>query len=168
MKRRYLTLFSLGGLIFSLDQLSKHLVEAWLPIGKRLEMGLVVVTQTRHPGMVFGLLKSAGRPLDDVLMTGIPLFAIILIVLIFIKMRSNEYLTSFALMAILTGALGNLLDRVRSGFVLGFLEVGVGGWRLPSFNVADVSIVVGVLVLFFHTLHSAKQPPERFPKEQAP
>ena len=48
---------------------------------------------------------------------------------------------------ILAGTLGNLTDRVRLGYVVDFISVGIGEWRFPTFNVADSAVVVGIFLL---------------------
>ena len=60
---------------------------------------------------------------------------------LFCRARSYE---RFPLALIVGGALGNLLDRVRFGAVIDFLDFHIGGWHWPAFNVADICIVVGV------------------------
>ena len=68
-------------------------------------------------------------------------------------------LTSLALTCILAGAIGNLVDRIQHGYVIDFLDFH---WRnafhLPSFNLADLSIITGVVLVFYYTLRRDKEP----------
>lgn len=160
MKSRYLILFSLSGFILCLDQFSKLLVQAKIPPGETVRVfgDYLRLTLSQHSGMAFGLLERVPEPFQEAFFIGVPFFALVLIVMIFIKLRDNQYLTSFALTTILAGAAGNLVDRVRAGHVLNFIEIRINGIQFPSFNIADISILLGVGVMFYHTLRSGRNP----------
>ncbi len=155
MKQKYLILFSLSGFILSCDQLTKHLVHSKLAIGVRhwLIPGFMSLSHTQNPGFAFGLMQKVPPSLQDVFFIGIPVFALILIVLIFIKLQDNQMLTSLALTSILGGATGNLLDRIQYGYVIDFLDFHLGSSvKLPAFNIADFAIIAGVALMFYNTL----------------
>src|SRR3954469_6477927 len=147
MKRKYLILFSLSGLILSLDQLTKQWILEWLPEGERVVIpGILSLQFARNNGFAFGLLQKAPASLQGIFFIGVPIFALVLIVLIFIKLRDDQILPSVALATILAGAMGNLIDRAQYGYVVDFLRLHAGSqWQLPAFNVADCSIVIGVV-----------------------
>jgi signal peptidase II len=154
MKRRYLILFSLSGLVLCFDQWTKHLVHSSM-MGEKVVplLGSVLELQySLNSGFAFGLLQKAPSTMQDLFFIGVPIFALILIVLIFIKLQDNQMLTSVALTTILGGAVGNLIDRLHYGFVIDFLRIHFGPIALPQFNLADVAIVVGVLLMFISTL----------------
>ena len=159
MKRKYLILFSLSGLILCLDQLTKGFVQKWLVMGESRDLipGFLSLTARRNNGFAFGLLQKAPPSLQEAFFIGVPVFALILIILIFIKLQDNQVPTSVALTTILAGAIGNLIDRLQYGYVVDFLLVHWGqALRLPAFNVADISIIVGVLLMFFNTLRQER------------
>lgn len=158
MKQKYLILFSLSGLILSLDQLSKHWARTTLVIGERNEFlpFATLVYSTNH-GFAFGLLQKAPSSLQNLLIIGLPAFALILIILIFIKLQDNQMMTSVALTTILGGAVGNLLDRLRYGYVVDLLDFHVGGFRIPAFNIADISILIGLILMFYSTLRPGRE-----------
>lgn len=161
MKRKYLILFSLSGLMLSSDQLVKHLVHAHFALGEShpLIASLLALKYTRNNGFAFGILQKAPASLQNIFFIGVPIFALILIVMIFIKLQDNQMLTSIALTTILAGAIGNLVDRLQYGYVIDFLDFH---WRdafhLPPFNIADCSIVLGVGMMFLNTFLQ-KEPP---------
>jgi signal peptidase II len=159
MKQKYLILFSLSGFILSCDQLTKHLVHSKLAPGVRhwLIPGLMSLSHTRNAGFAFGLLEKVPQSLQEVFFIGIPVFALILIVLIFIKLQDNQMLTSLALTSILGGATGNLLDRIQYGYVIDFLDFHLGSSiKLPAFNIADFAIIAGVALMFYNTLRQER------------
>lgn len=160
MKQRYLILFSLSGLILSVDQLLKHIVStAWVnQAATELIPRILTGVLKKNNGFVFGFLQQAPKQLQDVFFIAVPVFALILIVLIFIKLQDNQMLTSIALTTIFSGAVGNLLDRIKYGFVVDFLQLH---WQqkliLPAFNVADISILSGVFLMFINTFRNHRR-----------
>lgn len=161
MKQRYLILLSFSGLVLSLDQLSKHLVRRFLPIGSETEWipGLLSVTHMHNTGFAFGLLAEAPAPLEEIFLVGIPVFALILIIMIFIRLRDDRPMTSLSLTCIFAGAIGNLVDRIKGGYVVDFIDLHLGSVvNLPTCNFADLSIVAGVLLLFYNTLVQGREP----------
>lgn len=155
MKRKYLILFSLAGLVVSLDQLTKQIAHAKFALGESFGLvpGLVEFLHYRNNGFAFGLLQRAPKSVQEVFFVGIPIFALVLIVLIFIKLRDNQTLSSLALTCILGGAVGNLIDRLQYGYVVDVFRLHLGGvFSLPPFNFADAAIISGVVLLFRHSL----------------
>ena len=96
---------------------------------------------TWNPGASFSMLRALGEgaPIIMILITG----AIIAGVLYYLFRRADKY-ERFPLMMIAGGAIGNLIDRVRFGAVVDFLDFHIGTWHYPAFNVADMCIVIGV------------------------
>lgn len=149
----------LGGIalaIFVLDQVTKYLVlrnlevnEAWNPIPALRPF--VTITHVTNTGAAFGILPDKG--------TFFILVAVLVIVGILVYYRylpADRLLVRASLGLQLGGALGNLLDRLRYGHVVDFVDFKI--W--PVFNVADSAIVVGVLILAYHLLREGEQPEE--------
>jgi len=163
MKRKYLILLSLSGLVISCDQLTKQWVLSHIAFNDSFSVvkNVFSITHSRNVGFAFGVMKQVPTSLQDIFFIGIPLFAMILIVLIFIKLQDNKLVTSIALTTILGGAIGNLIDRIKYGYVVDFLDFF---WKeqfhLPPFNIADFSILLGVGILFVDTLLHVKQKQE--------
>lgn len=117
----------------------------------------LTLVYVRNEGFIFGTLQQVPNPLRDFFFIGIPVFALILIVLIFVKLRDDQIMTSVALTTILGGAVGNLVDRTEHGFVIDFIQIQVGNWFTPPpFNIADCSILLGVMIMFINTWFHAK------------
>jgi signal peptidase II len=68
------------------------------------------------------------------------------------RLSANDKLLAVALMLVLGGALGNLLDRLIHGYVIDFIDVYYGAWHWPAFNVADSAITVGAVLLVVDAL----------------
>jgi signal peptidase II len=153
MKLKYLILFSLSGLVVALDQLTKNLAYLNLAPGEELSLigNALTLVLSHNTGFAFGLILRAPDSVRDVFFVGIPVFALVLIVMIFIKLQDDEMLTSVALTTLLAGALGNLIDRVQYGHVLDFLRLRLFGFEFPPFNIADASIIIGVILMVINT-----------------
>ena len=96
---------------------------------------------TWNPGASFSMLRAVGEaaPMIIIVITGF----IIGFIGYYLFARAKSY-ERVPLALIIGGALGNLIDRIRFGAVIDFLDFHVGGWHWPAFNVADICIVVGV------------------------
>ena len=97
-------------------------------------------------------IQNLPPAIQNLFFIAVPAFALFLIILIFIKLRDNQMLTSLALTSILGGAVGNMIDRFEVGPVLDVLELRAGSSASAPFNVADIAIVVGVGIVFINTV----------------
>lgn len=141
-----------------LDQITKsHIVDSM-----RLHESIQVIpdffsiTYIRNPGAAFGLLASSSAGFRMLFFALTSVGALILLSVILFRLPKNDWLGQFSIAAILGGAVGNLLDRLRLGEVVDFLDFYVKGYHWPAFNVADSAISVGV---FFLVLHFAFEKP---------
>jgi signal peptidase II len=139
---------ALGGLVFAADQAAKASIEAHLVPGEYVGvLGPLELTLSHNRGVAFGLAGGAGPKL--VLVT-----AVALGVIGYLFARSPQRQGMWIAVGLVAGgALGNLADRIRAGSVTDF--VAVGSW--PPFNLADVSITLGVLLLVFLYLRDAER-----------
>lgn len=96
---------------------------------------------TWNPGASFSMFRAIGEaaPIIMILITG----AVIACILWYMFRRADNY-ERMPLALITGGAIGNLIDRVRFGAVVDFLDFHIGGWHYPAFNIADTCIVIGV------------------------
>lgn len=142
--------------VIILDHLTKLYIEIWLPLNTSWqpwpEYGDVFqFTHVSNTGAAFGLFPTG----SNIFMVVASLVAIIIIVYNY-RLPSGHYLFRIALGLQLGGALGNLVDRIRLGHVTDFLDVG--SW--PVFNLADTSIVGGVVVLVILMLLESRETAE--------
>jgi signal peptidase II len=128
------------------DQATKWLVRASIgPEAKRdvveIVPGWLRLDYTENTGVAFGVLSGGGRWLAVPVM-----LAAVVLTLLFLKTTLPTRFTGIASALVLGGAAGNLIDRVRFGHVVDFVELG----RWPTFNVADAAITVGTTALLAH------------------
>ncbi|MGE5595138.1 MAG: signal peptidase II [Hyphomicrobiales bacterium] len=132
------------------DQLTKWIIRSWIDLGdEKLDLGLVRLVHITNSGAAFGMFQDAG-PLLAV--TSIIGMTAILIYLFNPGFAHPLMRAGLALM--LGGAIGNLIDRLRSGEVVDFIKVP----NFPAFNVADSCITIGVLLLLWTMLWDSKEP----------
>ena len=143
------------------DQLTKHWINEHLPIGGRIEViaGFFEITHVRNPGMAFGLLRDFPEAYRLPFFVAVTTLAVLLVFSFYRKLAQGDRLSSCSLGLILSGALGNLIDRITRGEVVDFLHFRL--WRdfsWPDFNLADMWIVVGVGLLFVELLAVESDP----------
>lgn len=133
-----------AAIIYVADQVTKALVVANMEYGERIDVigDVVQLWYLRNTGAAFSLLPGATW-----LFIPVTIFAIAMVGWFHLQLRNRGPWIQVVLGAILAGALGNLTDRIRLGYVVDFVSVGIGDLRWPAFNVADPAVVVGILVL---------------------
>jgi len=140
------------GLVVILDQITKSLILDKLPLHHAISVipGFFNLTHIRNPGGAFGFMADGSQGLRNLLFIGVSTVAMGLIIYFYRNTpKSLPYLAS-ALAMIFGGAVGNLIDRLRYGEVVDFLDVYVGTYHWPAFNVADSAITVGMTVFIAH------------------
>ena len=148
--------FAGAALIVLADQVTKVLALAHLAPGERVEVtGFLNLVLVFNKGAAFSLLAGAGGWQTPVLVGFAALASAVIAVLI---VRSpHERLFSGGLALILGGALGNVIDRLRFGHVVDFVDLHAGGWHWPAFNVADAAITVGAVLLIVDGLRPRRK-----------
>src|SRR5216683_5942839 len=142
--RRLALVAGIAVLVFALDRITKIWVENNIPLyeSRQVVGDYVRIVHAQNTGAAFGLL-----PERTTLLSVLSVVAVIAIVYYYRQIASNSALVSATLGMQLGGAFGNLLDRIAQGYVVDFVDVGVGDIRFWAFNVADSSIVVGIILV---------------------
>jgi len=135
--------------IVALDQVTKFLVIRKLPLYEDVPLisGLLSLQHVRNPGAVFGFLSSTnfpGKPYVFALLSAIALAALTYYAR---TIPREERLPRFALSLVIGGAIGNLIDRVRFGYVVDFVKMYWENHVWPNYNVADSAISIGLVLL---------------------
>lgn len=145
-------LFWIALLVIGLDQFTKQLALTRLAEGAPLAVApFLNFTLTYNTGAAFGFLSNAGG-WQHLLFVGIAVIVSIAIVVMVWRLERHELPLAVALMLILGGAVGNLLDRLRLGRVVDFIDVYFGSWHFYTFNIADAAITAGAVILLLDTL----------------
>jgi signal peptidase II len=146
-------------LVLLFDQATKVYIDASMPLHDSIAVipGFFSITHVRNPGAAFGFLAGASPLFRNIFFVGVTVAAILLILHYLRTSKAQDRLLAFSLSLILAGAVGNLIDRIRFGEVIDFLDVYVGSHHWPAFNVADSAISVGAVILFIELLRSDKE-----------
>ena len=142
-RRRIVLVIAVAVFVFALDRVTKLLVESNLPVGGSVDVvgQWVRISHVTNSGAAFGLL-----PERTTLLSILSVGAVLAIVFYYRRLAADSRLIAATLGMQLGGAFGNLIDRIGQGYVVDFVDVGIpGGVRFWSFNVADSSIVVGII-----------------------
>ena len=138
--------FALSAAIVLADQLSKWLVLASFAPGERREVtGFFNLVLVFNKGAAFSFLADAPGWQTPLLVIFALAAAVIVSVLLVRSPPRRPFRAGLAL--ILGGAVGNVIDRLRFGHVVDFMDLHAGGWHWPAFNVADSAITVGAALL---------------------
>jgi signal peptidase II len=137
--------------VIAIDQVVKSLISTELPLGGAWSPlpgpdPLFQIVHTANTGVAFGIFRGLG-PVFII----VPLIISGAIILYAWRLRDDQKFVALALGFMLGGALGNVIDRLRIGYVIDYFDIGVGGLRNAS-NFADWSIVLGVILLGVATL----------------
>ena len=152
MKKTTWLILIVAVLVIAVDQLGKYLVAVSLPLGGVWSpfpgaYPIFQIVYVTNAGVTFGLFKDLG-----LISVGIAVAVAGVIIIYARHLRSDQRLACVSLGLMLGGAIGNVLDRIRLGYVIDFIDVGVGSTRWYTSNVADIAIVSGVILLGLATL----------------
>jgi signal peptidase II len=157
--------FGLLALIVSavliLDQLTKWKVTRTMRLHESISIipDLFSITYIRNSGAAFGILAGSHSGFRLVFFGITSALALALLSTIYLRLSPADWLGQVSVAAIFGGAVGNLIDRVRFGEVIDFLDFSLLGYHWPAFNAADAAITVGVCFLIGHFfLHKAEAP----------
>jgi signal peptidase II len=137
-----------------LDQWTKSMASRLLAFQEPVEViptffQLVLV---HNPGATFGILSTTPAPYRNALFALISIGAFALLVYPFLRAPKGNYLAPAAIMCVAGGAAGNIIDRIRFGYVIDFLDFYIGQYHWPTFNIADSAITTGIGLLIIHML----------------
>lgn len=146
-----------AGISLLLDQLTKIYIDTAFALHESIRVieNFFHITYVRNPGAAFGILSDSAIRIPFFI--GVSLLASIGIIWYLRKVDASDRWQHFALGLIFSGAVGNLVDRIRLGEVIDFLDVHWYQHHWPAFNVADSAICVGVAIMFLCTWRDEKQ-----------
>jgi len=153
--------FLIAVVVLLLDRLAKWTVSVNIPLHDSISVlpGFLRLTHVQNRGAAFGLFAESPSEWKSFVLV---MFSVVALAIVCFLLWKNSHVmssTGFGLALILGGALGNLWDRLVSGHVVDFLDIYVGNYHWPAFNLADSAIVVGAMLLVSEILFS-KAPAE--------
>jgi signal peptidase II len=149
-----MTFYLIALAILLLDQASKQVIIRTLRLGQSIPVipGFFDIVYVLNPGAAFGFLATLSEQVRNPFFILISIVAVTLIIFYHARYLRSHRLASVALGLILGGAIGNLMDRLRHGVVVDFLDIHVYQYHWPAFNVADSAISIGVSLMILDML----------------
>jgi signal peptidase II len=140
---------ALAAAVIVLDQITKALIRHDLGLYETYEIipGLLSLVHGRNVGMAFGVFSGGGLPAQAVVLAVLSGAVLLLVLAHWRRLAEGPIPLRIALALIAGGAIGNLIDRVRLGYVTDFVHVHWRGHQWPDFNVADSAISIGIVLL---------------------
>jgi len=153
-QNKYTRLAIVASLVVLVDQITKALILKYLPLHKSIPViaGFFDITHILNPGGAFGLMANMSVAVRTVVFLFISSLAVGLIFYFYIKTPPGHAFLAAGFALIFGGAIGNLIDRVRFGVVVDFLDFYIGNYHWPAFNIADSAITVGLFIFIYHLL----------------
>lgn len=145
-----------------IDQTTKAWAVRRLRLGRDIKVipGFLNLSYAQNTGVAFSMFDDYGED-GRWALSSVGILVGVLVLYYFWRVpRSNDRLLG-ALALLLGGIAGNVVDRIRFGFVIDFIDFYVGSWHYPTFNVADVAIVAGAALLIWDIYASKKEEVEK-------
>ena len=152
---------ALSVVVLFLDQWSKGIITRTYGLHESKEVfgAFFLLTYVQNSGAAFGLFANFESSLKSIFLNTVAVAAFVAVTVYALRSHFRSVRLQVGLALVLGGAVGNLIDRVRFGYVVDFLLFGVGGHYWPAFNVADSAICVGVGLLVLDMLASKSAEP---------
>jgi len=150
--KRNILIFVLGAaVVVALDQFTKAaIIKNFLLHESRTVIdGFLNIVYVMNPGAAFGFLATASQTFRCFFFTGITAAVVVLIIYYIAKSKPQNILMVVSLTLVFGGAVGNLIDRLRYGAVVDFLDVYIRSAHWPAFNVADSAISLGAVLMIW-------------------
>ena len=157
MPRYVVRWYILALTLLGLDQWSKHIASANLDYGVPVEItSFFNFTLAHNPGAAFSFLSDAGG-WQHWFLGGIAGVVSVVLVVWISRLRAGSLLLGAGLALVLSGAVGNLIDRIHFGYVVDFIQLHYQHWYWPAFNVADSAITVGAVLLVIDSFYGPSE-----------
>lgn len=162
---KYVRLFCIVAIVVIFDQITKIVILNYIPLNISIPVipGFFSITHIHNPGGAFGLLANQSPELRILIFLFVSFLAICLLFYFYKNIPSTHLLLSIGFALILGGAAGNLIDRIRFGKVVDFLDFYIKNLHWPAFNIADSAITIGISIFIYHVLFK-KLPEDIFNK----
>jgi signal peptidase II len=142
-------------MLVSIDQLTKFLVTTSLRPNDSIPIfeAFLRITYVQNSGMAFGLFANVDPNTRVLILLLFPSLILAGMLFLFAKIKESQIISIYAYCFIVGGALGNILDRVRAGHVVDFLDFHFHHrWHFPAFNIADCAVSFGIFLLCLHLI----------------
>jgi signal peptidase II len=158
--KKNIFIFILGAaVVIVLDQITKSVITTRFFMHESYSVinGLFNIVYVMNPGAAFGFLANASEIFRYIFFTAVTIVALVLILYYIVKHKPQSMRIVCSLTLIFAGAVGNLIDRLRFGAVVDFLDVYISSAHWPAFNVADSAISIGAVLMIWDMIANRKK-----------
>lgn len=149
---------SITTMVAILDQATKWAILKWVPLFEKIPINSFLnITHQQNTGAAFSFLANAGGWQRWFFVILSAVVSAVIAVWLWRLRSGKQTVLALGLAFVLGGAIGNVIDRIRLGYVTDFIQVLIVGWPFPSFNVADSAITVGATLLIFDALFISRR-----------
>jgi signal peptidase II len=137
-----------------LDQMTKAMIRPALALHESIEVipGFLDLTRVHNTGAAFGMLNTVDFPMKTLVLSLVAVLALAGVSWYAVTVPLTDRLARLGIAGVLGGAIGNLIDRATTGYVLDFVDAYWRGWHFWAFNVADAAITLGVICMILDML----------------
>jgi signal peptidase II len=148
-KKDIIFLLALTLMFVFMDQITKYYIVNNVSANEPIVIleNFSQITYVLNRGAAFGFLSDKAEKIRHPFFVTISFIAIALIIYIFFTLKKEDVLAGYSLCLILSGAIGNLIDRIRIRAVVDFIDIHYYNYHWPAFNIADALITVGVFLM---------------------
>lgn len=159
LDRRLEIVVSIGVVI--VDQITKAMVRPALALHESVPVipGFLDLTRVHNTGAAFGMLNAVDFPMKTLVLSLVAMVALGGVAWYAVTVPLTDRLARIGVAGVLGGAIGNLIDRAATGYVLDFVDAYYAGWHFWAFNVADGAITVGVIFMILDMLGLGRRAP---------
>lgn len=149
--KKYTVFAICASVVLFLDLLTKMIIQSRLHLYESITIidNLLNITYVKNTGVAFGLFSQNPSALKTAFLIALTTISIGLILYFIVILKDGTTLSRVSLGMILGGATGNLIDRIRFGAVIDFIDLHYGNIHWPAFNIADAAITVGIIVIMW-------------------
>lgn len=153
-RRKWLLLIIIAGIILTTDQWTKQLIIESVPLHTGIEVitGFLDFAHVRNSGVAFGMLSEGASSFQRIFFILLSFAAMVVIAWMIYSSPAIELGLLAGYSLFFGGALGNLIDRIRFGQVIDFIDVHWGNLHWPAFNIADSALCVGAGLFLLHVV----------------
>jgi signal peptidase II len=152
MKNKLMMLVTIAGLVVLLDQATKWIITSSMSYYEQIKVipGFFNLIYIHNPGGAFGIFAKNQGTLQSLLFISIAIAAMGLVLYLYKNTPSEYPVLSAGFALIFGGALGNMIDRMRLGEVIDFIDLYIAHMHWPAFNIADSAISIGMVIFGFY------------------
>lgn len=151
--RKYINLVITVLALVVIDQLTKYLALSYIGFGNSISVtSFFNLTLVYNTGGAFGFLSQSGETLRTLVFVAAVVIIVAVLVAFYAQYHKKSRWSAFFIAMIIGGAIGNLIDRVRLGKVVDFLDIYISRYHWPAFNFADICVTLGIILFILFVL----------------